>query len=49
MPELILRFRDEALDAFDWLVLQGGVVSQEVQWHPGSESDLGELIVTIWQ
>jgi type II secretion system protein L len=44
MPELILRFRDEALDAFDWLVLQGGVVSQEVQWHPGSESDLGELI-----
>ncbi|MFT5226121.1 MAG: type II secretion system protein L [Polaribacter sp.] len=44
MPELILRFHDEALDAFDWLVFQDDVVSQEVQWSSGSESDLGELI-----
>jgi type II secretion system protein L len=44
MPELILRFQDEALDAFDWLVLQDGVVSQEVQWSSGSESNLAELI-----
>jgi type II secretion system protein L len=44
MPELILRFRDEALDAFDWLVFQHGAVLQEVQWHSGSESNLGELM-----
>jgi type II secretion system protein L len=46
MPELILRFHDDALDAFDWLVLQDGVVTQEVDWRSGSESDLGELMST---
>lgn len=44
MSELIIRFHDEALDAFDWLVLQDGVRSQEVLWRSGAESDLGELI-----
>lgn len=44
MPELILRFHDEALDAFDWIVLQDGLVPQEIQWRPGSEANLGELI-----
>ena len=44
MSELILRFHDEALDAFDWLVFQDDVTSQEVLWRSGSESDLGELI-----
>jgi type II secretion system protein L len=44
MPELILRFHDEALDAFDWLVFQGGVAPQEDLWHSGSESNLGKLI-----
>jgi type II secretion system protein L len=44
MSELILRFHDEAIDAFDWLVFQDGVVLQKVEWCSGSESDLGELI-----
>jgi len=44
MSELILRFHDEAIDAFDWLVLLDSVVSQPVVWRTGSESDLAELI-----
>jgi type II secretion system protein L len=43
MSELIIRFHDEALDAFDWLVCQESEVSQALQWRSGSESDLGEL------
>lgn len=44
MAELILRFHDESLDAFDWLVWQEGVSSQAFQWRSNSESNLGELI-----
>ncbi|MFT5548624.1 MAG: general secretion pathway protein L [Candidatus Azotimanducaceae bacterium] len=44
MPELIIRFHDEALDAFDWLVYQDSEVLPALQWCSGSESDLGELI-----
>jgi len=44
MSDLIIRFHDEALDAFDWLVVQDDEVSRSLQWRSGSESDLGDLI-----
>jgi type II secretion system protein L len=44
MSDLIIRFHDEALDAFDWLVVQDDVVLRSLQWRSGTESDLGDLI-----
>jgi type II secretion system protein L len=44
MPELILRFHDETLDAFDWLVLQDGKAPQEALWRSGSDTDFDEQV-----
>lgn len=44
MPDLILRFHDEALDAFDWVIAQGDVAVQSTAWHAGDESALAGLI-----
>ena len=44
MPDLIIRFHDETLNSFDWLLAQDDEVLQWLEWRSGSESDLGSLI-----
>lgn len=44
MSELILRFHDETLDAFDWLVVKEGEISSDTQWSRSEESALAELM-----
>jgi type II secretion system protein L len=44
MPELILRFHDETLDSFDWVIAQEDVSAQNILWDTGSESSLGGLV-----